>query len=54
MEEIIINNIKVNCLEPTKQNFTNKNNKFSAKGYYNEVKVKVFEVFDQIQSFLHL
>ena len=50
MEEIIINNIKVNCLEPTKQNFTNKNNKFSAKGYYNEVKVKVFEVFDQYQG----
>ena len=50
MEEIIINNIKVNCLKPTKQNFINKNNKFSAKGYYNDVKVKVFEVFDQDQG----
>jgi serine/threonine protein kinase len=50
MNEITVNNIKINNLEPTKKNFINKNKKFSAKGYFKDIKVKVYEVFDQNQG----
>ncbi len=50
MNEIIIDNIKVDNLKPTKKKFINKNKKFSAKGYYKDIKVKVYEVFDQNQG----
>lgn len=50
MKEININNIKVTNLIPTKIKFTNKNKKFSAKGYYDGLEVKVYEVFDQNQG----
>ena len=48
--QIIIDNIQVDNLEPLKNKFINKNNKFSAKGYYKDIKVKVFETFDQNQG----
>ena len=50
MNEIIINNVIINNLKPTKKNFLNKNKKFSAKGYFGDLKVKVYEVFDQNQG----
>ena len=51
----IKNNIKINDkelinLKPLKKNFTNKNNKFSAKGYIQNTKVKIYEVFSQNQG----
>ena len=50
MNEITVNNIKINNLKITKKNFINKNKKFSAKGYFKDIKVKVYEVFDQNQG----
>tara|TARA_B100000989_G_scaffold298980_1_gene291604 strand:+ start:1522 stop:2241 length:720 start_codon:yes stop_codon:yes gene_type:complete len=51
----IKNNIKINDkelinLKPLKKNFTNKNNKFSAKGYIQNTKVKIYEVFSENQG----
>ena len=51
----IKNNIKINNkelinLKPLKKNFTNKNNKFSAKGYIQNTKVKIYEVFSENQG----
>lgn len=50
LDKIVINNITIRNLEPTKKNFINKNFKFSAKGYLNDKKVKIFEVFDKNQG----
>lgn len=50
LDKIFINNITIKNLEPTKKNFINKNSKFSAKGYLNDKKVKIFEVFDKNQG----
>jgi hypothetical protein len=50
IDKIIINKISVNHLKPTKKKFRNKNNKFSAQGYYGNEKVKVYEVFDKNQG----
>ncbi len=50
MDKLIVNNITINNLKPTKNTFKNKNNKFSAKGYIGNNKVKIYEVFDQNQG----
>ena len=50
MKDIIINKIKINKLKPLRKNFKNKNKKFAAKGYYKDIKVKVYEVFDKNQG----
>ena len=50
INKITVNNIEINNLEPTKENFINKNKKFSAKGYLKNIRVKVYEVFDQNQG----
>lgn len=47
---IVINNIKITDLKPLKKSFINKNNKFSAKGFVKNIKVKIYEVFDQNQG----
>ena len=52
IDEIIVNNIKVNQLRPTKKDFVNKNNKFSAQGFYKGLKVKVYEALDEKQGLL--
>jgi hypothetical protein len=48
--EIIINNIKIEHLEPVKNKFKNKNNKLSARGYFKDIKIKVYETFDKNQG----
>ena len=48
--EIIINNIKIENLLPIRNKFKNKNNKLSAKGYFKDIKVKVYETFDKNQG----
>lgn len=54
---IIINHKKITNLKPLKKNFTNKNKKFSAKGYIVDTKVKIYEVFDrnqgELREFVH-
>ena len=50
MKDIIINKIKINNLKPLRKKFKNKNKKFAARGYYKDVKVKVYEVFDKNQG----
>lgn len=52
IDEIIVNNIKINQLRPTKKDFVNKNNKFSAQGFCKDMKVKVYEVLDEKQGLL--
>lgn len=47
---MIINKIKVNKLKPIKEDFINKNKKYSAMGYCNNLKVKVYEVYDKNQG----
>ena len=49
-DKITINNITVEKLRPIREGFKNKNNKFSAKGYYQDTKVKIYEVFDSSQT----
>ena len=51
-DKIIINNFTVDQLEPLREGFKNKNNKFSAKGYCKNIKVKIYEVFDVNQGVL--
>ena len=50
MKNIIINKIKINKLKPIRKNFINKNKKFTATGYYNNTKVKVYETHDKKQG----
>jgi len=50
MKQVIINKIKINELKPLRKNFKNKNKKFAAIGYYKNIKVKVYEVFDKHQG----
>jgi len=52
MDKLVVNNITINNLKPTKNTFKNKNNKFSAKGHIGNNKVKIYEVFDQNQGSL--
>jgi serine/threonine protein kinase len=50
INKIQINKIIISKLEPVKNSFKNKNDKFSAKGFWGEKKVKIFEVFDKNQG----
>tara|TARA_B100001057_G_scaffold170632_1_gene171431 strand:+ start:700 stop:1347 length:648 start_codon:yes stop_codon:yes gene_type:complete len=51
-DKIIIKNLTFENLKPIREGFRNKNNKFSAQGYYKDTKVKVYEVFDKNQGAL--
>ena len=51
-DKIIVNNVTVYNLKPIRKNFKNKNNNYSAKGYYGNIKVKVYEIFDPNQGTL--
>ena len=50
--KIIVNNCVIENLLPIKKNLKNKNKKFSAQGFYNDKKVKIYEVFDKNQGAL--
>jgi len=50
MKNIIINKIKIIKLKPIRKDFISRNKKFSAMGYYNNVKVKVYGVHDKNQG----
>ena len=52
LDKIIVNKIVIDQLKPLRKGFKNKNNKFSAQGYYKNTKVKIYEVFDQKQGSL--
>ena len=51
-EKVVINKQTFEKLKPIKERFKNKNNKFSAQGYYENKKIKIYEVFDKNQSTL--
>ena len=46
MSELKIKNFIIKDLKPIRKNFKNKNNKFSAQGYLDTKKVKIYEIFD--------
>ena len=48
--KIIINNIKIESLKPIRDKFKNKNDNLSAKGYFKDIKIKVYETFDKNQG----
>ena len=50
MKNIIINKIKITKLKPIRKHFISRNKKLSAKGYYNNIKVKVYGVHDKNQG----
>lgn len=52
IKKIIINGMAINNLNPLKNSFNNKNNKFSARGFIGLKKVKIFESFDKNQGVL--
>ena len=52
IKKIIVGNTTIENIEPIRDSFKNKNNKFSAKGYILQNKVKIFEVFDKKQGHL--
>ena len=45
-----IKNTTITNLKPLRNNFKNKNNKFSAQGIFKENKVKIYQVFDKKQG----
>jgi serine/threonine protein kinase len=51
-DNIVIKNLTFENLIPIREGFKNKNNKFSAKGNYKDIKVKVYEAFDKDQGAL--
>ncbi len=51
-DRIVIKNFTFDKLNPIRNNFKNKNNKFSAQGFYKNQKVKIYEVFDKNQGAL--
>lgn len=51
-DKITINEIVIDQLKPLREGFKNKNNKLSAQGYYKNIKVKIYEVFDHNQGAL--
>jgi len=51
-DQIIIDGAVIESLKPIKKSFKNKNNKFSAQGYYKNKRVKIYEVFDKKQGAL--
>ena len=50
LDKISVNKIIVEKLTPLKEEFKNKNNKFSAKGYYNNLKVKFMKSLTVIKT----
>ena len=50
--KIIVNDCVIENLLPIKKSLKNKNKKFSAQGFYNGKKVKIYEVFDKNQGAL--
>src|SRR5210317_1302541 len=51
-DKINVDGYIIKNLSPIKKSFINKNKKFSARGIYNNKKVKIYEVFDENQGFL--
>ena len=51
-DKIIIDGFTIESLTPIKKSFKNKNKKFSAQGFCNNKKVKIYEVFDKKQGAL--
>tara|TARA_B100001093_G_scaffold388078_1_gene374165 strand:- start:354 stop:1004 length:651 start_codon:yes stop_codon:yes gene_type:complete len=51
-DKIIINGFTIENLTPIKKSFINKNKKFSARGFIDKKKVKIYEVFDKKQGSL--
>ena len=51
-DKVVIKDQTFEKLKPIKERFENKNNKFSAQGYYKDKKVKIYEVFDKNQGSL--
>ena len=51
-DKVVIKDQTFEKLKPIKERFKNKNNKFSAQGYYKDKKVKIYEVFDKNQGSL--
>ncbi len=51
-DKVVIKKQTFEKLKPIKKKFRNKNNKFSAQGYYKNKKVKIYEVFDKNQGAL--
>ena len=50
--KVIIKKKTFEKLKPIKEKFKNKNNKFSAQGYHENKKVKIYELFDESQGAL--
>ena len=50
--KVIIKKKTFEKLKPIKEKFKNKNNKFSAQGYHENKKVKIYELFDENQGAL--
>ena len=51
-DKVVIKDQTFEKLKPIKERFKNKNNKFSAQGYYKDKRVKIYEVFDRNQGSL--
>ena len=51
-DKVVIKEQPFEKLKPIKERFKNKNDKFSAQGYYKNKKVKIYEVFDKNQGAL--
>ena len=49
-KKMIINNLTFEGLKPLRSSFKNKNNKFSAWGFLDKKKIKIYEVFDKNQG----
>ena len=52
ISQISINNKLITNIKPIRHSFNNKNNKFSAIGFFKDKKVKIYEVFDKNQGHL--
>jgi len=46
LDNIKIGNYSFNNLKPLRKNFRNTNNRFSAQGYHENKKIKIYEIFD--------
>ena len=51
-DKVVIKKKTFEKLKPIKEKFKNKNNKFSAQGYHENKKVKIYELFDENQGAL--
>lgn len=50
IKKMIINGLTFEGLKPIRRSFRNKNNKFSALGFLDKKKIKIYEVFDKNQG----